>query len=317
MALLSTGAFLQAMIPLYIMATIGFASRKVGILNSHANPVITQLMLYITLPALILFSLNVAFSSDLLIYFTWLVTMSFFILSISVLVGTLLRSKSNLPQEQKSVYESLIIFGNQGFIGFAVSYILMGEKGIIYLTFFNICYFILIWTYGIYLFRKKQRVMNWKVLIFNPGILSTLIGLFMMFMPFQWPYVILETFESIGKMTIPLSMILIGSLLAEISWSDFRKYSKNIYVWIAASFKLLVLPLFLFVFLFLQVPYPLLIIAVLTSAMPSASTTTVYAQKFGADPIFASFGVLLSTLLCVLTIPLLYSLIKLLHPYSY
>lgn len=315
--MLSTGAFLQAMVPLYIMATIGFASRKMTILKSNANHVITQLMLYITLPALILFSLHVPFSMELLSDFTWLVTMSIFILSISVLAGMWLRRKSLLPQSQKNVYESLIIFGNQGFIGFAISYILMGEQGIIYLTFFNICYLILIWTYGIYLFTKKQQILNWKVLILNPGILSTLLGLFIMFMPFSWPYMLLETFESIGKMTIPLSMILIGSLLAEISWSDFRKYSNNIYIWIAAVCKLLVLPSLLLIFLFFLVPYPLLIIAVLTSAMPSASTTTVYAQKFGGDSAFASFGVLLTTMLCIVTIPLLYSLIKLLHPYFY
>lgn len=315
--MLSTGAFIQAMIPLYMMATIGFISRKMKIFNTHANHVITQLMLYITLPSLILFSLNVNFSADLLINFTWLITMSIFVLSISILVGKWLKNRALLPTEQKSVYESLIIFGNQGFIGFAISYILMGEQGIIYLTFFNICFLILIWTYGIYIFTKEQQIMDWKTLVLNPGILSTLFGLFMMFMPFHWPHTFLETFESIGKMTIPLSMILIGSLLADISWSDFRKYSQNVYIWIAATCKLIVLPLSLLFFLFLHVPYPLMIIAVLTSAMPSASTTTVYAQKFGGDPAFASFGVIVTTLLCILTIPLLYFFIQFLYPYFY
>ncbi|HLR51905.1 MAG TPA: AEC family transporter, partial [Candidatus Avamphibacillus sp.] len=293
--MLSTGAFLQAMVPLYIMALIGFMSRKIRILNEHANQVITQIMLYITLPALILYSLNTNISKDIIIDFAWLITMSIFILSISVFIGAWLRKKAALPLKQKSVYESLIIFGNQGFIGFAISYILMAEQGIIYLTLFNICYLILIWTYGIYIFTKSERSVNWKALFLNPGILSTLIGLFMLFLPFTWPAPLLDTFDSVGKMTIPLSMILIGSLLADIQWHELRQYSKNIYIWIATSFKLLILPLFLFVFLFFQVPYPLIIIAVLTSAMPSASTTSVYAQKFGGDASFASFGVLLTT----------------------
>src|SRR5690625_230568 len=305
------------MIPLYIMAVIGFIGRKTKILSIHANHVITQLMLYITLPALILFSLNIRFSLDLLASLIWLVTMSFFVLSISIIIGKWLRRKSALPQQQKSVYESLIIFGNQGFIGFAISYIVMGEQGIIYLTFFNICYLVLIWTYGIYIFTKKQQTINWKVLFFNPGILSTLIGLFMMFLPFHWPQSFLQTFEDIGKMTIPLSMILIGSLLADISWSDFRQYSKNAYIWIAASFKLLIFPIFLLGFFFFNPPYSLLVIAILTAGMPSAPTTTVYAQKFGADANFASFGVLLTTLFCTLTIPLLYIFIIMLYPYFY
>lgn len=315
--MLSTGTFFQAMVPLYMMAVIGFAGRRMKILNSDANQVITQLMLYITLPALILYSLNTTFTNDLLTDFSWLVTMSIFILGISVFAGAWLSKKASLPLKQKSVYESLIIFGNQGFIGFAIVYILLAEQGIIYLTLFNICYLILIWSYGIYLFTKNKQNVKWKGLFFNPGILSTLIGLGMLFLPYNWPSPLLETFESVGKMTIPLSMILIGSLLAEIPWHDLRRYSKNIYIWIAACCKLLFLPLFLFVFLFFHVPYQLIIIAMLTSAMPSASTTSVYAQKFGGDAAFASFGVLLTTLLCVLTIPLLYSLLQWLHPFFY
>src|SRR5690625_5044487 len=145
------------MVLLYIMALIGFISRRMEILQSYANQVITQLMLYITLPALILYSLNTTFSIDILTDFAWLVTMSIFILGISVYAGAWFRRKAELPLKQKNVYESLIIFGNQGFIGFAISYILMGEQGVIYLTFFNICYLILIWTYGIYLFTKNEQ----------------------------------------------------------------------------------------------------------------------------------------------------------------
>lgn len=315
--LLSTGAFLQAMIPLFIMAIIGFASRKMRILPSSATQVITQLLLYITLPALILYSLNTTLSRDILTDFAWLVAMSIFILSISVLAGFLLRRRAKLPVKQKSVYESLIIFGNQGFIGFAISYILMAEQGIMYLTLFNVCYLILIWSYGIFLFTNNESSTNWKALFLNPGILSTLIGLCMLFLPFDWPLPLLNTFEDVGKMTIPLSMILIGSLLAEIRWHVFQQYSKNVYVWIAAACKLLILPSFLFVFFFLPVPYPLIVVAVLTAAMPSAPTISVYAKKYGGDASFASFGVMLTTLLCLVTIPLLYSFLQWLHSIFY
>lgn len=285
-------------------------ARKMNIFHGNANQVMTQLMLYITLPALILFSLNTTFSIELLLDFSWLVAMSIYILSISIVIAFLLRKRAVLPAKQKSVYESLIIFGNQGIIGFAVSYILMSDQGIIYLTLFNICYLALIWTYGIYLFTKGGQSTNWRRILFlNSGILATLVGLCMLFLPLSWPTVILDTMEDVGKMTIPLSMLLIGSMLADIRLQDIKRYSKNIYIWTAAFYKLLLLPLFLLIFLFLHVPYPLLIIAVLTAGMPSASTTSVYAQKFGGDTNFSSFGVMLSTLLCILTIPLLYSIL--------
>src|SRR5690625_4829762 len=218
----------------------------------------------------------------------WLVTMSVFVLSISIVVAAWLRKKAILPAKQKSVYESLIIFGNQGFIGLAVSYILMAEQGIIYVSLFNICYLILIWTYGIYLFTKKQQVMKWTGLFFNPVILSTLICLFLLFLAFSSPQLLLVTFECIGMITILLSMLLIGRLVADMKWSDFQHYTNNIYIWTATELRLIILPLLLLLFLFIDVPYSLLMIAVLTSAMPSATTISVYAQKFGADSAFAS-----------------------------
>ncbi|MHA6252954.1 AEC family transporter [Oceanobacillus sp. CAU 1775] len=315
--MLSSSAFVLAMVPLYLMSLIGFLGRKIGLLHANTNQVITHLMLNITLPALILFSLQTTFSMELLTDFLWLVLMSIFILVISVYAAAWLRKKASLPLEQKTVYESLIIFGNQGFIGFAVSYIILGNQGIIYLTFFNICYLVLIWTYGIYLFTKNEKSVNWRALFLNPGILSTIIGSLMLFLPYNWPAPLLETFETVGKMTIPLSMLLIGSLLAEIRTQDLKKYSKNLSIWLAASFRLLVLPLFLFIFLLFPVSFPLIIIAVLTSAMPSASTTSLYAQRYGGDAGFASFGVILTTILCIFTIPLLYSLLQWLFPYFY
>ena len=308
--MLSISTFALSMTPLYLMAIIGFTARKFRVFSKDANQVITQLMLYITLPALILFSLQTTFSIELLIDFIWLVIMSIFVLSVSVFIAAHLRKKAALPAEQKSVFESLIIFGNQGFIGYAIIYILMAEQGIIYLTIFNICYLILIWTYGIYLFTKHDGSVNWGVLFFNPGILATLVGVCMLFLPFSWPDMILTTFEDVGKMTIPLSMILIGSFLADIQMKDFLLYGKNIYIWIASILKLIIIPLSLLVFLFLPVPHTLIIVAMLTAAMPSATTTSVYAQKFGADASFASFGVMLTTILCIITLPIIYNILQ-------
>src|SRR5699024_3432197 len=118
------------------------------------------------------------------------------------------------------------------------------------LTIFNICYLILIWTYGIYIFTKSESLINWKGIFLNSGILATMLGLIMLFSPYEWPSAILNTFETVGKVTIPLSMIVIGSLLAEIKWDDLWNYSRNIYIWIASCCKLLIIPSFLIIFLY-------------------------------------------------------------------
>lgn len=312
----SVGAFVQEMLVLYGIALLGFIVRKKGILNENANDVLTQLILNITLPALILFSLDISFSTGIVKEFFELIFMSILTLALSSFLAFRMSNRSKLPEQQKSVYEGLIIFGNQGFIGYAVSFILLGEQGIIYLTIFNLCYLILIWTYGLYIFSRRKDTMNWKIILLNPGILSTFIGLIVFLLPISLPIMVSTGLESVGKMTIPLSMMLIGSLVANVKYKDLFLLIKNSYLWKMAIARLLLIPFFLLPFAYFSVPFPVLVIAVLISGMPAAPTISLYSQKYGADTFFASLGVLLTTLLCIVTIPLLYLILHVIHPYS-
>lgn len=307
----SVEAFIQEMLVLYRMAILGFIVRKKGILNENANNVLTQLILNITLPALILFSLDISFSFTLLKEFLWLVSLSVYILTLSVFLAIWMRRCANLPEKQKSVYEGLIIFGNQGFIGYAVSYVILGEQGIVYLTMFNLYYLILIWTYGVYLFSKNKEQINWKNIFLNPGILSTITGLIIFLLPIRLPHLISSGLETVGKMTIPLSMMMIGMLIANVKSKEMILFIKNIYLWKSVLIKLLIIPILLLPFVTLSVPFPILVIAVLVSGMPSAPTISLYSEKFGADSSFASLGVLLTTILCIFTLPFLYFILTL------
>ncbi|MFP3919293.1 AEC family transporter [Lysinibacillus telephonicus] len=305
-------SFSQEMLTLYGIAILGFIVRKRGILNENANGVLTQLILYVTLPALILFSLDISFSFTLVKEFLLLIIMSIYVLLLSCFLAKWMGTRSKLPEKQNSVYEGLIIFGNQGFIGYAVIFIIFGNQGIIYLTMFNLCYLLLIWTYGIYLFSKNDDGIRWEILFLNPGILSTITGLVIFLSPITWPDIISDGLEIVGKMTIPLSMIIIGSLIADVKYASLFTIFKNGYLWKAAIAKLLFIPLLLVPFAAIGVTTPLLLIAVIVSGMPSAPTISLYAQKYGADAFFASLGVLLSTLLCIITVPFLYWIVELL-----
>ena len=310
--MVSTGVFFQEMLTLYGMAILGYIARKNGILNENANAVLTQLILYISLPALILFSFDISFSFTFVKEFLWLITMSIYGLAMSSLLAIWMRRRSKLPEKQSSVYEGLIIFGNQGFIGYAVIFIVFGNEGIIYLTMFNLSYLLLIWSYGIYLFTKNSDVMKWKNIFLNPGILSTITGLVIFLLPIGWPDMISNGLEMVGKMTVPLSMIVIGSFVANEKYVYLFSMLKIGSLWKVAIAKLLFIPLLLIPFAVLSVPTSLLLIAVIVSGMPSAPTISLYAQKYDADASFASLGVLLTTSLCIITIPFLYWFVKIL-----
>jgi malate permease and related proteins len=151
-----------------------------------------------------------------------------------------------------------------------------------------------------------MEMINWRKILMNTGILSTFTGLVIFLLPIRLPDMISNGLESVGTMTIPLSMMMLGILIANIKRKDFFLFMTNTYLWKSVMVKLLLIPLMLLPFAAFSVPHPLLVIAVLVSGMPSAPTISLYSQKYEADTSFASFGVLITTLLCIITIPFLY-----------
>ncbi|MFK4998435.1 AEC family transporter [Bacillus sp. N9] len=80
-------------------------------------------------------------------------------------------------------------------------------------------------------------------------------------------------------------------------------------MWVVTVVRLMIIPLLIFPFILFSFPFPLLATAVLVSGMPSAPTIALYAQKFGGDTNYAAMGTVWTTLLSILTIPVLYILL--------
>lgn len=303
-------SFFQDLTVLYSIATIGFIAKKFGITNEQADVALTQIILYITLPALILFSMDFSFSTALLQDFVWLIFLSVYTLSFACILAHFTSRKSKVSFEREGVYQGLIIFGNQGFLGYAVCFSLFSKEGVMYASIFNLFFLFLIWTYGIYLMTRKQSNFSWKMLVLNPGILATFIGLLIFILPFKFPLIMSKFLQSLGTPTTPLSMLLIGSLIANIKKDELFKICKDKDLWVITLIKLLVIPLFIFPVVFLPVKFSILAIAILLSAMPSAPTTPIFAKKYGGDTFFGSVGVCISTLLSLFSLPLLYWLLS-------
>ncbi|MFC0473382.1 AEC family transporter [Halalkalibacter kiskunsagensis] len=297
------------MLVLLMIALIGFIMRKANILPKESNQVLTQIILYITLPCLIIYSMDISFSMELFVDISWLLGLSIFALLGTTVIGYLMRKRAKLPANREGVYEAAIIFGNQGFMGYAIAYLLFGEVGVLYTAFFMIFFLFYVWTYVIYVVARVGQKISWRQLFLNPGVIATSLGFIVMVLPFSLPSLIGSVLVDIGTMTLPLSMILIGSLLAAISALEFKQLMKNQYIWYATVAKLVLLPMLLVPFLWLPVSTTVMGVAILVTATPSAPTVPMFAQKYGGDVSFSSVIVATTTILCVITIPMLYAFI--------
>lgn len=285
---------------LFIIMFIGIAAKRAKIINDGVEASISTLLMKIALPSLVLTSTNFETSTEVFsnMISILLITVASYLLTI--LLCTLIAKGLRYDKKNANVFISLIVFANVGFMGYPVARAFFGEIGVFYTTVANLVFTFFLWTYGILLFNRKEKLNLGK--LFNIGTVSTCIAIFMFLLQLKLPYPIYTALELTGKMTTPLAMILVGSLIAEI---DIIKLVSNKKVYLVSAIRLLLLPAATaYILKFLSFSEMVISICTLMAAMPSGATNAIFANQFDSKPLFASTGVFVTTLLSIITLPL-------------
>ncbi|QCX34604.1 AEC family transporter [Caloramator sp. E03] len=303
---MNTLKIVEQVLALFFMMIIGYIARKAKIISGDMNRGLSEILLKVTLPCLIISSFNVSYSKDT-------ASNAFTLLLYSLIIHICLFFVSNIfynryPKSVQSVLRYGTIFSNCGYMGIPVIESIYGKTGIFYTSIFNIPFNILIWILGVYLFLGKSDLKTLRKAIINPGLISTILGVIMFIFSLKLPNILMKTFEGVGSITTPLSMILIGSMIAEIPLKELF-LSKSIYYF--SFIRLILIPVsILYILNFFKADGMLLSIPVLITAMPAAANTPVFAEIYGGDTVIASKCVLISTLISIITIPLIIFLIQ-------
>ncbi|KUO73602.1 MAG: hypothetical protein APF77_15395 [Clostridia bacterium BRH_c25] len=285
---------------LFIIMFMGAAAKRSGILNNDIQDSISELLMKVALPALVLSSTNFEGTSEVLpnMISILIITIVSYILTIILCMLTV--KTLHYDKKTANVFIALIVFGNVGFMGYPVAEAFFSEVGVLYATVVNLVFIIFLWTYGILLFDRQEKVELKKLL--NLGSISSFIAIIMFLFKLRLPYTLYSAFELTGKMTTPLSMLLIGALIAEI---DIAKLVSNKKVYLVSAIKLLILP-FATAYILKLMGFNTMVISICTimAAMPAGATNAIFAKQFDSEPLFASVGVFITTLLSILTLPL-------------
>lgn len=293
---------------LFIVMVVGFFARKTDIINDEVNKKLSELLLNITAPFMVIASFQFEFSKDMLLNAGIILIISIAIHAFSILIGTLLYGK--YPGGIQKVLRFITVFANCGFMGYPVLESLFGKIGIFYGSIYVIAFNVFIWTYGVALFNDQKGSKSLKKAVINPGVISVFIGLVIFVFSIKLPFPVSKAIDMVGSMTTPISMLIVGALLADTNFKDLFK-GFSIYYGIAV--RLLLLPILALVVLKTAGMKGLLLsIPVVLSGMPAAANTAIFAERYNGDSIFASRAVALSTVLSILTIPLMVFLIGIL-----
>jgi malate permease and related proteins len=285
---------------LFIIMFIGVAAKKKRIIDIDIQDSISVLLMKIALPALIVSSTNFDRTSDVLPNMISILIITIVSYLLTILLCTLTSKWLHFDKKTANVFISLIVFGNVGFMGYPVTRAFFAEIGVFYATAVNLVFTTFLWTYGILLFDRQEKLDLKK--LFNMGSISSFIALLMFVFQLRLPYPLQIAMDLTGKMTAPLSMLLIGALIAEI---DIAKLVSNKKVYLVAVIKLVIIPLTTAYSLkFMGFNAMIISICTIMASMPSGATNAIFASQFDSEPLFASVGVFITTLLSILTLPL-------------
>lgn len=321
---------LEQMIVLFILMGIGFFCYKRGVITEEVSRKLSAIVVNIANPALVLtggMGEEKISGQDLRLTLMIVVFMYAALLLLALVLPGLLRVEGR----SRGTYRAMTVFSNIGFMGFPVINALYGSGALLYATFFVIPYNILIYTYGISAVAGKSPERNREKTgdastggegsapekapagerkeegaslkrIINVGFVACIVTLVIYFTDWQAPVFVKNTLTHLSNLTSPLSMMVIGASLAAI---DLRKLFTDIRLILFSLLKLIVIPVLGLMVIRQFVDSEIMLgVCLVMLATPVGSMTAMLAQQYEGDYEMASKGVALTTILSVITMPL-------------
>ncbi|MEE1196405.1 MAG: AEC family transporter [Lachnospiraceae bacterium] len=301
---MSVEIVLTQMLIIFVMMAVGFILMRKGIVNSVGVKQISALVSNVCNPALLLTSAfseeNTATNQEVLM----VAAIAFIIFFLLLLVGNVMGRILRAPKDQWNYYCLMTMFGNVGFIGIPLGTAILGNQCLIYIAVFNFMFYIYIYTYGIYLLTKQKGTkekMNPRVFL-NPGTVAAFLTVLIFFLKIPVPTVAAESLDYMGRATVFLAIFVIGTSLAQVSVKEILK-EYRLYIFIAIRFILIPIITAL-VMRMITDDMLILGITVIMTAVPAGNMPLMFAKERDLDADIISKGIILSTVLSLVTIPI-------------
>lgn len=295
---------LQQILVIALMILFGFAAGKGKVLTLESSAAISKMVLYIVAPCMTIAALQLDYSKEKALGFA-LAVVAAIIYHIVVITGT--RWFGPLLK-LKTVEEASVMYSNAGNLLIPIVGYVLGSDYVFYCCAYTIVQTILFWTHLLTMISGEKK-MDLRKIILNPNIIACVVGLILFFGRIRLPEIIGSAVSRTGDTVGPLSMIVIGVMIAD---ADLKKIFSQKAVWLVTFLRLIVSPLLTAVVLGILVNtvipksmISVLFVFFLATAAPSASTVSQMANVEHKDEVLAGSINIMTVVLCIVTMPLM------------
>lgn len=285
---------------LFLLMVIGVVLKRIGIITDAGKSVLADLVIYVTLPCSILKSFEIEFQAEIIKSSAEILIISCLVQAGCYILNLFLYRKAALKKKKVLLYATMT--SNAGILGNPIAEGIFGTMGLFYASIYLIPQRTVMWSLGMTYFTecpdKKTLV---KKVCTHPCILAVFLGFIMMLYQVHFPGFLNATVKSLSNANTAMSMLFIGTILADAKLSSLADRTTCYY----SAIRLGLIPALVFFFCHLAGTDPLVMgVSVVLAGMPAASVTAILASKYGGDEVFATKCVVFSTLLSMITVPL-------------
>lgn len=298
MALASITA--QQVAVLFLLIATGALAVKTGVLKLSDKQALSNLLVYIVVPAMVVNSYRMEFSAQILRNLLAAFGMSVLAILVGTVITLMLTAKSRTSRTP--IFRFACIFSNAAYMGFPLISALFGAEGLLYASAFVTVFNLLLWTlgYGFVSGESNPKAVAHS-LARTPVLYAIVVGLAIYLLQIPLPSLITQPLELIAGINTPLSMFITGMLIAA---GDVKSIVCDKHIWTLAAVRMVLIPVIcLGVFALLGFHGTAMQVVVLLECCPAAAITSVFAVQFGHDEHYAAGCVVLTTLLSILTLP--------------
>ncbi|WP_204121966.1 MULTISPECIES: AEC family transporter [Levilactobacillus] len=293
---------------MFILMAVGLLTNKLGFMHGQTATDLTNILLYIVSPCLIVNAFEQRFSASRLQALAMVMLGILLTYAVMVLVTNLVFKRIADANLQR-IMRFGSVYSNAGFMGVPLASALFGSTGVFFAVASLAGFNLFCWTHGIALFTPKkpgERHVNWRQILLNPNIIAIVVGLIIFVSAVHLPSLLNQTITDVSSINTPLSMIVIGNSLAAVK---LNRQTLDPRLWWPLLLRNLLFPitniLILRAFGVSGIP---LYTTVLMAACPVAGNVVLFTLKAHGDTTPAVTLMSLSTILCMGTIPLVFAL---------
>lgn len=307
---LDIGMVFSSLIGLFLLMGVGWVSVKTKIVPPAASAPMSSLLLKVTLPCTIFSSLATReFDSAFLVDGVIIIVIGLVLFPLYAALSWGISKVLKVPAGRRGIWSFGATFCNNGFMGFPVALALFGEEGLALTAILGIPFNLLIYTAGAKMVcmdlprGAEGGGLSWRGAVFSAINLAIVLGVVFYCGQIAVPEVIMTPIQHLSNLTTPLSMLVTGMNLAQGKLGEQVRDREAL---TSSLVRLLAFPLLAWALLLCLPVNSALVSGVILvgMAMPAPAVATILGEQYGGCTQLAARTVFLSSLLCIVTIPL-------------